>query len=419
MTRDSQEPKAESPDRHDPYAALRHPAFRWFMASGFLLSLALQMQSTILGWQVYAITGTAWSLGIVGLSEALPFLTLTLVGGHVADRVDRRSVGLASVALLALGAAVLLGFNLHRLPSSAWPFYAVQGAAGLARAFYRPAISAFGTELVPREEYANAAAWRTTQFQVAMVAGPALGGLVYGFVSPRAAYALELGLLIIGAVFLAVVKAPPREIETKEAGPGFFDGVRFVWREKSILGAMTLDLFAVLFGGAPALLPIFAGPGFLNVGAQGLGLLRTAPAIGSVLTSLALAHLPPLKRAGKVLLWNVGLFGACWILFALSKHFWLSFALLALSGATDDVSVVVRSTLVQTLTPPSMMGRVQAVNGFFIGSSNEIGAFESGVAASWLGVVPSIVIGGCVTVGVVLLTAWRVPALRKLREIHR
>lgn len=408
-----------SPERHDPYAALRHPAFRWFMASGFLLSLALQMQSTILGWQVYAITGTAWSLGIVGLSEALPFLALTLVGGHVADRSDRRRVGLASVALLALGAAILLGFNLHKLPSSAWPFYAVQGAAGLARAFYRPAISAFGTELVPREEYANAAAWRTTQFQVAMVAGPALGGLIYGFVSPRAAYGLELGLLVVGALFLAAVKAPVRDITAKEAGPGFFDGVKFVWREKSILGAMTLDLFAVLFGGAPALLPIFAGPGFLNVGAQGLGLLRAAPAIGSVLMSLALAHLPPLKRAGKVLLWNVGLFGACWILFALSRHFWLSFSLLALSGATDDVSVVVRSTLVQTLTPPAMMGRVQAVNGFFIGSSNEIGAFESGLAASWLGVVPSIVIGGFVTVGVVLLTAWRVPALRKLKEIHR
>lgn len=410
---------AASPERHDPYAALRHPAFRWFMASGFLLSLALQMQSTILGWQVYAITGTAWSLGIVGLSEALPFLALTLVGGHVADRSDRRAIGLGMVAVLALGAAVLLGFNLHKLPGSAWPFYAVQGAAGLARAFYRPAISAFGTELVPREEYANAAAWRTTQFQVAMVAGPALGGLIYGFVSPRAAYGLELGLLIVGAIFLSVVKAPPRVIETKEAGPGFFDGVKFVWREKSILGAMTLDLFAVLFGGAPALLPIFAGPGFLNVGAQGLGLLRAAPAIGSVLMSLALAHLPPLKRAGKVLLWNVGLFGACWILFALSRHFWLSFSLLALSGATDDVSVVVRSTLVQTLTPPAMMGRVQAVNGFFIGSSNEIGAFESGTAASWLGVVPSIVIGGCLTVGIVLLTAWRVPALRKLREIHR
>lgn len=389
------------------------------MASGFLLSLALQMQSTILGWQVYAITGTAWSLGIVGLSEALPFLALTLVGGHVADRSDRRAIGLGMVALLALGAAVLLGFNLHKLPSSAWPFYAIQGVAGLARAFYRPAVSAFGTELVPREEYANAAAWRTTQFQVAMVAGPALGGLIYGFVSPRAAYGLELGLLVVGAFFLAAVKAPRRVIEAKATGPGFFDGVRFVWREKSILGAMTLDLFAVLFGGAPALLPIFAGPGFLNVGAQGLGLLRAAPAIGSVLMSLALAHLPPLKRAGKVLLWNVGLFGACWILFALSKHFWLSFSLLALSGATDDVSVVVRSTLVQTLTPPAMMGRVQAVNGFFIGSSNEIGAFESGTAASWLGIVPSIVIGGCLTVGIVLLTAWRVPALRKLREIHR
>ena len=419
MTSESQEPKAESPERHDPYAALKHAEFRWFMVSSFLLSLAMQMQTTILGWQVYAITGTAWSLGIVGLSEAAPFLALTLVGGHVADRHDRRTISLAFVVLLVAGAAVLFGLNLHALPSAAWPFYAVQGAAGLARAFYRPASSALGTELVPREAYANAAAWRTTQFQVAMVAGPALGGLVYGFVSPRAAYGLELGLLLAGGLFLAVVKPRKRDTAVDEGRPAFFDGVRFVWREKSILGAMTLDLFAVLFGGAPALLPIFAGPAFLNVGAQGLGLLRAAPAIGSVLTSLALAHMPPLRRAGKVLLWNVGLFGLCWIVFALSKSFWLSFLLLGLSGATDDVSVVVRSTLVQTLTPPAMMGRVQAVNGFFIGSSNEVGAFESGLAASLMGVAPSVILGGCLTVAVVLFTAWRVPALRNLREIHR
>lgn len=410
-------PDAQKP--HDPYAALRHSEFRWFMVSGFLLSLAMQMQSTILGWQVYEITRTAWSLGLVGLAEAAPFLALTLLGGHVADSRDRRAISLATIALLVAGAGALFALNLRALPSSAWPFYLVQGAAGLARAFYRPAVSALGTELVPRETYANAAAWRTTQFQVAMVAGPALGGLVYGFVSPRAAYGLELGLLVSGAAFLVCVKPKPREARPGGQGPAFFDGVRFVWREKAILGAMTLDLFAVLFGGAPALLPIFAGPGFLDVGAQGLGLLRAGPAIGSVITSLALAHLPPLKRAGKVLLWNVGLFGLCWIVFALSKHFWLSFFLLALSGATDDVSVVVRSTLVQTLTPPEMMGRVQAVNGFFIGSSNEVGAFESGLAAGLLGVVPSILIGGCLTVGVVLLTAWRVPALRNLREIHR
>ena len=416
MTSDSQKPKAES---HDPYAALRHGEFRWFMLSSFLLSLAMQMQTTILGWQVYAITRSALSLGIVGLSEAAPFLALTLVGGHFADRHDRRAISLGFVALLVAGAAVLFGLNLHAPPSAAGPFYAVQAAAGLARAFYRPASSALATELVPREDYANAAAWRTTQFQVAMVAGPALGGLVYGFVSPRAAYGLELAMLVAGALFLAVVKPRKRESAVDEGRPAFFDGVRFVWREKPVLGAMTLDLFAVLFGGAPALLPIFAGPAFLNVGAQGLGLLRAAPAIGSVVTSLALAHMPPLRRAGKVLLWNVGLFGLCWIVFALSKSFWLSFLMLGLSGATDDVSVVVRSTLVQTLTPPEMMGRVQAVNGFFIGSSNEVGAFESGLAASWLGVVPSVVVGGCLTVAVVLLTAWRVPTLRNLREIHR
>ncbi|MDE3245296.1 MAG: MFS transporter [Acidobacteriota bacterium] len=400
----------------DAYAALRHGEFRWFMAATLVLSMAMQMQSVIMGWQVYEITRDPLSLGFVGLAEALPFLATTLIGGHAADLRDRRLLCLVSELALLGGASVLLLLNLHGAPSQAWPFYVVQAVAGLGRAFYRPAAQALAAEIVPREIYANAAAWRSSVFHAAMVLGPALGGLIYGFGSARAAYAVEAFLLLSGLAATFALAPRPRPAHHIEQGPGFFDGVRFVFHQKLVLGALTLDLFAVLFGGAPALLPIFADQ-ILKVGPQGLGILRAAPAVGSVAMSFALAHLPELKRAGRTLLLCVGAFGLCWVAFAFSKSFWLSLALLALSGALDDVSVVIRSTLVQTLTPPHLMGRVSAVNAFFIGSSNELGAFESGLAARLLGLVPSVVAGGLMTLGVVGAMAWRMPDLRRLKRL--
>lgn len=375
--------------------------------------MATQIQTVVMGWQVYAITHDPLSLGLVGLSEAIPFLCLTLVGGYAADRRDRRGLSLGATALLLLCAVLLFAYNLGA-PASALPFYAIQALAGLGRAFYRPASQALGTELIPREAYQNAATWRSSLGHLAMVLGPALGGLLFGFGSAGLAYGVEACLMVLGFAFLMRLKPRPRH--TPATGTLFqslSEGLHFVFERKLILGALSLDLFAVLFGGAVALLPVFASD-ILRTGPEGLGILRAAPAVGSVAMSLALAFLPPMRRAGRTLLWFVAAFGACWIAFALSRSFALSLAILALSGAFDNVSVVLRATLVQSFTPQGMMGRVSAVNSFFIGSSNELGAFESGLVAKLMGLVPSVIFGGFMTLGVVAATAKLVPELRKL-----
>jgi MFS family permease len=378
--------------------------------------VATQIQSAVLGWQVYAITGDPLSLGLVGLAEALPFLSLTLLGGWAADRADRRAISLVSLAVLGAAGAWLLALSLGE-PRSVMPFYAAQALAGVGRAFFRPASTALGTELLPREHYQNAAAWRSSVFHLAMVLGPAVGGALIALGGPRLAYAVVLALSAGGLAALAAVA--PRARAPAPAGrlrDELSDGVRFVLREPVLLGAMSLDLFAVLFGGAAALLPIFARE-ILSVGEVGFGFLRAAPAAGSLAMSLAIARFGHFRRAGRALLWAVALFGLTWIAFALSRSYALSLALLALGGALDNVSVVLRSTLLQVLTPQDKMGRVAAVNSFFIGSSNELGAFESGLAAKLLGTVPSVVFGGAMTLVTVAVVTWRAPALRRLERI--
>jgi MFS family permease len=300
-----------------------------------------------------------------------------------------------------------------------WPIYAVIFISGVARGFLQPARSALGAELVPRELYPNAVTWRSSAWQLADVAGPAIGGLVYGFGSAQAAYGLDAMLMAVGVASLGRLRHPTRagQSSSESFAESLATGIRFVRRQPVILGALTLDLFSVLFGGAVALLPVFAAE-ILFVGPEGLGMLRAAPAIGAVLMSLVMAHRPPLKRAGRTLLISVALFGFSMIGFGLSRNFLISTALLAVSGMADTVSVVVRSTLIQVLTPDHLLGRVAAVNAIFIGSSNEIGAFESGTAAKLFGTVPSVVLGGLATLAVVAVTAIRVPALRRLREIR-
>ena len=400
---------------HDPYQALRYQEYRWFLAGSLALTMATQIQTLVMGWQVYHLTRDPFSLGLIGLSEAVPFLGLSLVGGWAADHMDRRKLALLAMLALILGAALLLKLNLGEGPRAAWPFYAIQALAGLGRAFNRPANAALGTELVPREAYQNASTWRSSTFHLAQVAGPALGGLLYGFLGPRTAYSVEVVFMLFAFGAVLQIRPRPRAPQNTPLLRSLGEGVVFVFKHRLVLSAMSLDLFAVLFGGAVALLPVFALE-VLKVGPQGLGLLRAAPAIGSVLMSFWLAHHPP-RRAGLTLLCCVAGFGLCWMGFAVSLSFWLSLGLLALSGALDNVSVVLRGTLIQTLTPPEMMGRVQAVSGFFIGSSNELGAFESGLAARLLGVVPSVVFGGCMTLGVVGVTGWKVPELRKLARL--
>jgi MFS family permease len=298
-----------------------------------------------------------------------------------------------------------------------WPIFAVVFASGLARSFFQPARTALGAEIVPRETYANAVTWRSSLWQFAAVVGPAMGGLLYGFSGPQLAYTAEAILCVAALALFARIAYAPQAAPPQEGtiGENLTVGIRFLLKQKELLGAQLLDLFSVFFGGAPALLPIFASE-ILHVGPQGLGVLRAAPAAGAVLISILLVH-RKLRRAGPTLFLCVAAFGVCWILFALSRSFWLSLLILLISGMVDNVSVVIRSTLLTLRTPQHLLGRVSAVNQVFIGSSNEIGSFESGVAARLLGTVTSVVFGGFVTLGVVGVTAWKIPALRELDEL--
>nr|WP_275976138.1 MFS transporter [Geothrix oryzisoli] len=401
---------------------MRDGNYRWFIATLGLVTLGLQMQGVVVGWQVYDRTGDPLALGLVGLSEALPFLALALFGGHAADRANRLRLCLAATLGLALCSGLLCAFSWRfqagPLAQAVWPIYGVIFLTGIVRAFYRPANVALGTDLLPKSLYANGSTWRVSVFHSGMVLGPALGGLVYAWRGPVAAHFLVMLLMACGLLGLFFIRYAPRAVAPRSGSivQSLGEGLRFVFSQRLLLGAISLDLFAVLFGGAVAVLPVFARE-ILKVGPQGLGALRAAPALGSVLMGITLAHLPPLRRAGRTLLLCVAAFGAAMIAFALSRSFLLSLLLLAASGAVDNVSVVLRATLLQTLTPEHMLGRVSSVNQVFIGSSNEIGAFESGLAARLLGLVPSVIFGGCMTLLVVATTAWKVPGLRRMDRI--
>ncbi|MGZ7041098.1 MAG: MFS transporter [Thermoanaerobaculia bacterium] len=403
----------------DPYASLRIPNFRRILASYGLATMARESQMVVVGWQVYDATHDPLSLGLVGLSEALPFIAVALYAGHIADRISRRTIAVAGTFSLLLSAIALLVFTMRGdiANGRVWPIYLVIFLSGIARSFTRPATTALSADVVPRELYANAVTWRSSTWQFSAIAGPAIGGLLYGFSGITAAYATVAVLMAIAVVVLLFVAIEEKVRERSEItiGESLRVGLRFLRHQPVVLPAMTLDLFSVLFGGATALLPIFAR--MLHVGPQGLGLLRAAPAIGSVIVGVVIAHRPPIRRAGRLLLACVAMFGVTIILFALSRNFWLSAFLLMVGGMFDNISVVIRGTLVQVLTPPHLLGRVSSVNQIFIGASNEIGAFESGVAAKLLGTVPSVIFGGTMTLLVVAITAWMSPSLRNMKEL--
>ena len=407
-------------ERHDPYISLRNPNFRWYVASLVALTLGTQIQATVVAWQVYALTKDPLSLGLVGLAEALPFVGAALYAGHIADRHNRKLLSLIAVAVqIGCGIAllVLTIYSARFLTGGVWPIYVVVGVSGLTRSFFQPARTALGAEIVPRETYANAVTWRSSLWQFAAVVGPASGGVIYGFSGPQLAYLVESVVCVAALVLFARIaySRQPGVPDQGSIGESLTTGIRFLMTQPVLLGAQLLDLFSVLFGGAPALLPIFAAE-ILHVGPHGLGIMRAAPAAGAVLVSVLLIH-RRIRKAGRMLFLCVGAFGLCWILFALSRSFWLSLALLVISGMVDNVSVIIRSTLLTLRTPQHMLGRVSAVNQIFIGSSNEIGSFESGVAAKLLGTVRSVIFGGMVTLGVVGVTAWKIPPLRKLEEL--
>ena len=410
-----------TPAPHDPYVSLRHREFRWYIVSLFAMTLGAQMQAVVVGWQVYSITHDPLALGLIGLAEVLPFIAVALPAGYLADRLNRRTVAVAGLSVLALCAAALLALTAapgFLARTGVFPIYAVIFASGLARSLLQPARQALSSELVPRAHLQNAVAWRSSSFQIAAVTGPAMGGLLYGFSGPVAAYSIDVALMLCALTGMITLRYVPGERvrSVDSVVTNLLVGLKFVFGQPVILAAMSLDLFSVFLGGAEALLPVFANE-VLHVGPQGLGILRAAPAAGAVTMGLFLAHRRPFERAGRSMLLAVCVFALCIIGFGLSTSFWLSLVLLGVSGMADSVSVVIRSTLLQMLTPPDMLGRASAVNSVFVGSSNELGAFESGVAAKLFGAVPAVVLGGVASLVVVGLTAKLVPALRKLERI--
>ena len=406
---------------HDPYAALRVKNYRWFIVSLLTMTISSQIQAVVVAWQIYDITHDPLSLGLIGLAEALPFIGCALYAGHIADVVNRRRVSLIALAVLASCSLTLLAFNLvpgFLAAHGARPFYGVIFASGIARSFLQPARNALAAEIIERPVYANAVAWRSSTWQMAAVVGPALGGLIYGYGSPRVAYITDAIMMTVALVTFSSIHydrhdgARPAE----SIRDSLRQGLQFVFCETVLLSALTLDLFSVLLGGADALLPVFADQ-ILHVGPKGLGILRAAPAVGAVVASVYLAHRAPFKRAGATMLVAVATFALSIIGFGLSRSFLVSLMLLAISGAADNVSVVIRSTLLQVRTPEHLLGRVSSVNSIFVGSSNELGAFESGVAARLLGTVTSVVLGGVASLGVVAVIGAKVPELRRLGQI--
>jgi len=398
-------------------AAFRYPNFRYFMTARFLVTASSEMQSVAVGWQIYSLTHRPMDLGLVGLAQFAPGILLFLVAGHTADRIARNRILRACYGAFSICSLLLLALTFHGF-TAVWPIYAVLLLNGIVRVFNGPASQALLPLLVPNEHFPTAVAWSMSTFQTAMIFGPMAGGIIYGIAgSPIPVYCCAViaylsALLLMWRIRVQSATSP----RTPASLTMVLEGFRYIWRNKLIFGSISLDLFAVLLGGAVALLPVYARE-ILNTGAYGLGLLRSAPSIGAVTMAIALAHWPLRRRAGLTMLACVFGFGVFTIVFGLSRNIALSLAALVLLGACDMVSVIVRHTLVQLATPDAMRGRVSAVNMLFIGASNEVGQFESGLTAQWFGTVPAVVLGGVGTITIVLLWTWLFPSLRRVNEL--
>lgn len=410
----------------DPWVSLRYADYRRFLMNYFATALGLQVAEVIVAWQMYLDTRDPLSLGLVGLAEALPNIAAALLGGHTADRVDRRRLAVTSTVILficATALAVLAGLPPRLSGTRVVGVYIAVAIMGTARAFLQPARIALAAQMIPREHQANAVTWRSSTWQLGAVIGPALGGVLNALLGSRGGDIVAACLIAIGglAIWSIGFRSPPRRNDGHEPMlKSLVAGIRYLRAQQVLLAAMTLDLFSVLLGGAVALLPIFVVD-ILHTGAWGLGVLRAAPAVGALCTSIWIASRPPMRRAGRSLLNAVAIFGVFTIAFGLARVMWLSFVCLAVTGAADMISVVIRSTLMQLLVPDHLMGRVSGVNAIFIGSSNEIGSFESGVTAKLIGTVPAVLLGGGLTIGVVGATAGLAPDLRavgRLEDLH-
>lgn len=414
--------------RKDPYAALRYAEFRSYVAMRFLLTFAYQIQAVVIGWHIYQLTKDPLSLGLIGLAEAIPAISVSLYGGYVADKSDKKKMMVWIIASMAFCSFILL---LVTMPQTLVPvsktlvvpiIYGMILLIGVARGFYSPTAFALMAQIVPKEHYPNSSTWNSSSWQIASIVGPAVGGLLYGYSGISACFVVIMIFMLasLASIIFFVKNQPPQFIPKESIFNSLQEGIRFVFNSKMILGALSLDMFSVFFGGAVALLPVFAND-ILKVGAEGLGLMRAAPAAGAVLTMFMMARYSPMGKPWRNLLLAVTGFGLSIIAFGLSRNFYLSLLILFFEGSFDSVSVIIRSTILQLLTPDEMRGRVASVNSMFIGSSNEIGAFESGATARLMGTIPSVLFGGTMTLIVVTVTWLKTKRLvpLSLKEIHQ
>ncbi|MGF7079129.1 MFS transporter [Mucilaginibacter sp. UYCu711] len=412
---------AESDSQHlpekDPFIALRYKDFRSYLGMKFFFTFAYQMQAVILGFYVYQLTKSAFALGLIGLSEAIPSIGIALYGGYIADKSEKKKMLLFVFFGVLLSSLVMFTVTLKSMGGiihAGWIvpiLYVMVFCNGVARAFYNPAAFSVLAHSVPKEIYPNSSSWNSSSWQIASILGPLVGGLAYGFCGITVTFGIIITFLIVALVCVFFLKRyPPVYVPKESIWESLSEGIHFVFGNKMMIGALSLDLFSVFFGGAVALLPVFANE-ILHVGPQGLGIMRATSSLGAVLVMLAMARISPMGKPWRNLLIAVTGFGLSIICFALSRNFYLSLLFLFTEGGFDSISVLIRGTIMQILTPDSMRGRVSAVNQMFIGSSNEIGAFESGTAANLMGTVPSVLFGGSMTLLIVSITYFKTKKL--------
>lgn len=402
--------EGDSKPKTDSFAALRYKDFRSYLGMRFFFTFAYQMQAVVIGFYIYHVTGSVFALGLVGLCEAIPAVCIALYGGYVADKSEKRKMLLTISGLVFFASVVMFTVTMKNVAPylhKGWIIpiiFVMIFLNGLARAFYGPATFTIYAHSIPKEIYPNGSTWSSSSWQIASILGPAAGGLIYGFYGITVTFSVILCFLLLSIILIYRLRPyPPVFIPKENIWDSLKEGIDFVFKSKMLIWAMSLDLFSVFFGGAVALLPVFAKD-ILKVGSEGLGIMRATSSLGAVLTMLAMARFSPMGKPWRNLLIAVTGFGLSIICFGLSRSFYLSLVFLFTEGAFDSVSVIIRGTIMQLLTPDHMRGRVSAVNSMFIGSSNEIGAFESGTAAKLLGTVPSVVFGGTVTLVIVTIT---------------
>jgi MFS family permease len=412
----------------DPYVAMRFPEFRSYVAMRFLFTFAYQIQAVVVGWHIYQLTKDPLSLGLIGLAEAIPSITVTLYGGYIADKSDKKKLLvwiIAAMLFCSIILTIITTSELLQLIGQTWVILIMYGmifCVGIARGFYSPTAFSLMAQIIPKEHYTNSSTWNSGSWQTASIMGPAVGGLLYAFSGITACFILVVCFIALAlfCIKFFVRNYPASFIPKENIFKSLSEGIRFVFKSRMILGALSLDMFSVFFGGAVALMPIFAHD-ILKVGAEGLGFMRAAPALGAVITMFVMAKYPPMNKPWRNLLLAVAGFGISIICFGLSRNFYLSLLFLFFEGAFDSVSVIIRSTILQILTPEEMRGRVAAVNGIFINSSNEIGAFESGASAKLIGTIPSVLFGGSMTILIVFFTYLKTKRLipLSLKQIDR